>query len=382
MHSFWNKELVLRENIIEDISSSPIKELTINDYSPMPFKLPNEFEWVELDLNCENDLNDLYIFLSQHYLEEDDEIYRVNYSKELLKWSLMPPKYESTWHIGIRVSSNKKLVAFISAIPANINISNKVTKMVEINYLCINKKLRNKRLAPVLIKEISRRAARKEYFQAIYTSGKHFQKELSKMCYFHRSINVQKLVDIEFQSIKPKMTMKLMKRLYSLPNKPTINMRLMEEKDLSEVCVLFKSYISQFQVYPILNEEEFKHWFLPRNNVLYSYVVINENKITDIISFYCLPSKVVKHSSKHNEMKSAFSFYNISTKTSYKNLIENALIIANINNFDIYTCLDIMNNETIFKDLKFGKASGNLFLYLYNWQSPILKPKEVGIVLI
>jgi len=30
-------------------------------------------------------------------------------------------------------------------------------KMAEINFLCVNKKLRSKRLAPVLIKEVTRR---------------------------------------------------------------------------------------------------------------------------------------------------------------------------------------------------------------------------------
>lgn len=41
----------------------------------------------------------------------------------------------------------------------------------EINFLCIHKKLRAKRLAPVLIKEITRRCNIRGIFQAIYTAG-------------------------------------------------------------------------------------------------------------------------------------------------------------------------------------------------------------------
>ena len=43
--------------------------------------------------------------------------------------------------------------------------------MVEINFLCVHKKLRSKRMAPVLIKEITRRVNMEGIFQAVYTAG-------------------------------------------------------------------------------------------------------------------------------------------------------------------------------------------------------------------
>lgn len=43
--------------------------------------------------------------------------------------------------------------------------------MVEINFLCVHKKLRSKRVAPVLIREITRRVNQKGIFQAVYTAG-------------------------------------------------------------------------------------------------------------------------------------------------------------------------------------------------------------------
>jgi glycylpeptide N-tetradecanoyltransferase len=42
---------------------------------------------------------------------------------------------------------------------------------VEINFLCVHKKLRAKRLAPVLIREITRRVHLQSIFQATYTAG-------------------------------------------------------------------------------------------------------------------------------------------------------------------------------------------------------------------
>lgn len=43
--------------------------------------------------------------------------------------------------------------------------------MVEINFLCVHKKLRSKRVAPVLIREITRRVNMEGIFQAVYTAG-------------------------------------------------------------------------------------------------------------------------------------------------------------------------------------------------------------------
>ena len=43
--------------------------------------------------------------------------------------------------------------------------------LVEINFLCVHKRLRSKRVAPVLIKEITRRVNLEGIFQAVYTAG-------------------------------------------------------------------------------------------------------------------------------------------------------------------------------------------------------------------
>jgi glycylpeptide N-tetradecanoyltransferase len=75
------------------------------------------------------------------------------------------------WHCGVRATKTNKMVGFISAIPASIRIYNKTHHLVEINFLCVHKKLRSKRLAPVLIKEITRRVNCKGIFQAVYTAG-------------------------------------------------------------------------------------------------------------------------------------------------------------------------------------------------------------------
>lgn len=73
--------------------------------------------------------------------------------------------------------------------------------MAEINYLCVHKKLRTKRLAPVLIKEITRRVNLTGVFQAIYTAGVVIPRPISTATYYHRSLNAKKLVEVGFNSL-------------------------------------------------------------------------------------------------------------------------------------------------------------------------------------
>lgn len=48
-------------------------------------------------------------------------------------------------------------------------------------------------------------------------------------------------------------------------------------------------------MYVRFNEEDVKHFLAPREEVIYSYVVENDKKITDFVSFYNLPSSVLNN---------------------------------------------------------------------------------------
>ena len=83
----------------------------------------------------------------------------------------MVPGWHEGWHCGVRLQNGGRLLAFIAAIPATIRIYDKKLRMAEINFLCVHKKLRSKRVAPVLIREITRRVNLTGIFQATFTAG-------------------------------------------------------------------------------------------------------------------------------------------------------------------------------------------------------------------
>ena len=89
----------------------------------------------------------------------------------------------------------------------------------------------------------------------------------------------------------------------------------------------FLKYLNKFNLAPIFTEEEFIHWFVPREGIIDSFVVEQDGTITDMCSYYHLPSSIMQNP-KHKTLKAAYSFYNVSTKTPLINLINDSLIMA------------------------------------------------------
>lgn len=172
-------------------------------------------------------------------------------------------------------------------------------------------------------------------------------------------------------------------KLYKLPEAPkTPGFRPMTEKDIPQAQKLLSKYLKKFKLVPDFDEHEFKHWFLPRKGIIYSFVVADEKGvITDLVSFYALPSTVMHHP-MHKIIKAAYSFYNVSTKTPWLELMNDALVSAKNDDFDVFNALDVMENQTFLGPLKFGIGDGNLQYYLYNWRCPNMKPEELGLILL
>lgn len=277
------------------------------------------------------------------------------------------------------------MVAFITGVPAKIRARDNVVIMAEINFLCVHKKLRSKRLAPVMIKEVTRRVHLENIWQAAYTAGVVLPTPVSTCQYWHRSLNPKKLIDVGFSRLGARMTMSRTIKLYKLPDQTvTPGFRKMELHDVPAVTRLLRDYLKHFVVAPDFDENDVEHWLLPKEGVVDSYLVESpeSHEITDFCSFYTLPSSILGNQN-YSTLKAAYSYYNVSTKTPWIQLMNDALIVAKKKDFDVFNALDVMHNETFLKELKFGPGDGQLHYYLYNYRiKHVLRPSELGLVLL
>nr|GFA16453.1 glycylpeptide N-tetradecanoyltransferase 1-like [Tanacetum cinerariifolium] len=157
-------------------------------------------------------------------------------------------------------------------------------------------------------------------------------------------------------------------KLYKLPDSTvTLGFRKMELRDVPAVTRLVRTYLMQFVVAPDLDERDVEHWILPKEGVVDNFVIkIPEtHEITDFCSFYTLSSSILGHPT-HSTLKAAYSYYNFATKTPLLQLMNDALIVAKQNYFDVFNALDLMHNETFLNELKYGPGDVSYGVHALN----------------
>lgn len=389
-HEFWDAMPVPRMNDFNDLPddefNKPIEVKTLDQVQKSPYSLPTGYEWDNIDLSNDDVAKELYDLLTQNYVEDDDAMFRFDYSVDFMRWALLLPSGRPEWLICVRGGKKKKMFGCITGIPVHMTVNGTQVEMAEINFLCVHKGLRAKRLAPVLIKEITRRVNVCNIWQAIYTAGVTIPTPFTGATYWHRSLNPKKLVDVRFSHLPSGTPMARYVKFHKLPaDVSNQQMRLMTDKDVPRVTYLLNQYLAKIKIHINFNEEEVAHFLLPRKGVLYSYVVETfEDKkkmVTDFYSFYALPSTILQHMD-YDLLKVAYSWYNVSTTGRLEQGMKDLLIIAKQEDFDVFNCLDLMENESFMKNLKFGVGDGRLQYYMYNYRVKGIQPSDVGIVLV
>ena len=390
-HRFWSTQPVPQEQPADGVVPGPLRDDDASKVRPQPLGLPADFTWCTIDITHDDELSQLHDLLTAHYVEDVDALFRFAYSASFLRWALAPPGYHKNWHVGVRVKATNKLVAFISAVPLSLRILDALPKaMAEVNFLCIHKKLRDKRLAPVLIREVTRRVNLVGIFQAIYTAGVRIPSPIATVRYYHRNLNPIKLLETRFSHLPRHLSLQDYQRRYKLPEKPTLKLREMTIDDVTAVCSLLNQSLHQrCKLHPVFDELHAKHWLAPHKDVVWAWVIDNPDEnatlpITDYVSFYSLPSSVIGHP-VHSDIRAAYLYYHASTSSDPEHtqeLIRNTLIHAKRLGFDVFNALALMNNQPFMEPLKFAPGDGYLNYYLFNWKCPGLQPADVGLTML
>ncbi|KAK0925284.1 glycylpeptide N-tetradecanoyltransferase [Friedmanniomyces endolithicus] len=363
---------------------------------PDPETLLDGFEWCLVDLDNPHELQELYDLLYSHYVEDTDGSFRFNYSAKFLAWALKPPGYKKDWHIGVRTKATAesgdkpgKLVAFIAGVPATIKVRDATLHISEINFLTVHRKLRSKRLAPVLIKEVTRRCYQVGVYQALYTAGTLLPTPVTTARYFHRSLDWEHLYKTGFSHLPSGTTELRQKYKYRLDSQTSIKgLRAMKPGDLPAVKELLGKYLERFALRQEFEERELEHWLCSKESegVVWSFVVEDGGKITDFVSYYLLESTVLKSASPTNHqqtIRAAYLSYYASSAafTTPKSqaqsalqarlqiLMHNTLILAKRDAFHVFNALTTMDNPLFLKESKFEPGDGRLHYYLFNWRT-------------
>ena len=187
---------------------------------------------------------------------------------------------------------------------------------MEINFLCVHKDFRSKRITPLLMKEIKRIARLDGTTRFFWTAAallrdpnpisKAQYVTFSTSCsairilshrhsnrYYHRMLNIPVLVDVGFWSTSD-IDQAIEINRVGLPS--LVGLRPMELRDVPQVTKLFNQYMNRFEMVPVLNLAEAEHQFMMTalatedagiEKVTWSYVVEVRSHNTFLCSLRC-----------------------------------------------------------------------------------------------
>lgn len=340
MHAYWDKQPVPKVDTkpgeIEEKGKVPKKTT----------KLPEGFVWSSCSIK------EVHAFLKEHYIGNDT--FRVGYTLESLKWIID----DST---AIRKHDTRELVGYISSAPVRLRVEGDIIKTVEINLLCVHKSCRTIGLAPLLITEIKRRANMKDIWQAVYTAHTLIPTPILKSEYWHRLLDVKRLVKIGFHQ-----TNRMRDAFLDVKGPCKFTWREMTQADIPKVTRILQEYTENYIIAPVIDEEYVRRWVLP----IRSYV---DDASDNFISFYEIPYHKVDQS---DTVRQAYRFYLVG------DVYNDAFIIAKNLGYDVFNTLDVGVDTDYLTSMKFLKGNGYVHYYLFNWalRGDVL-PKDIQLIL-
>lgn len=326
MHEFWDKQ-----SWATGLSTKRVKKTEQQ-------KLPEDFEW------SSHSLESIYDFLKENYVS--DENFKLRYTMESLKWAIEIPGYQN---ICINDKHTQKLVGLISLTPFTMKLNDKEVRAVQVNFLCVHKDYRNRKLVGYLITEAKRISESKNRNQSIATIHNSIPGSILKATYWHRLINIDKLSKCGFyETNRPKS------KIFEI--RGNSQFRKMTLKDVPKVTQILKDYFKNYKIAPVVNEMWVKHWLLPRDNVVYSYL---NDETDDFFSFYSIPYDKVGTTETVNQ---AYLFYMTGDN------FNDAFLIAQNEGFDVFNTLDIVHSEDMLKKYRFLQGSGYVNYHIFDWE--------------
>lgn len=195
-HKYWDTQPLMTlkgKNPKEGLIKQYSKEELLSE----PAALPPGFEWGTFDLSNDEVCKEVADFLTQSYVESETGDFRVLYTPEKLRWSCCSPGYHPRYHVAVRNSKNKKLMATIVLIPKKCVILGKSVKVAEVNFLAVHRALREKRLAQLMIQEATRLTYLHDSQIGFYTATRSMPTPFCTSKDYFRILDPAKALDIK-----------------------------------------------------------------------------------------------------------------------------------------------------------------------------------------
>jgi len=361
--------------------------------------------------------------LLDHYVEDAECAHRVKCTLAALEWSLLGPNaVPEDLILGLRDTSGA-IVAFITATPMSLFIEGSETRVALIDYVCVHRAWRSKRLCPLLYQEVQRRCRARGIQVHVKTTGQDLPGAIASSHFFHFLMPhaLQKLMVVGFTYVPVQGPRNWEHVVQNHPQN-----RSPEESGVMLVPLTVELLESarklhqdhSMRLFPrlarVYDSVAFAHDLLPREGVVTTLVRVEGGEVTDLISFSHLET-VHQHATTEDgweqgawsgkdelefrsvltgeirserpqgelvlrSIRAAHLVYNVAETVPRQELISAALSHLEASGIDVVSALDIMGlwKESLVT-AGFGVGTGLLRYYICGLQFSDIEPEEIAI---
>lgn len=406
--SFWlNKPLELNSNVTNDYILNTDVLLSKIDNEISNSKILLDYHIVTSPDN----------FLKSHLLEFINNNYNginskftLNYSLSLFNYYITPNTLCILFYPIKKKPQNittQNMVGFICGRPETIYIKDNNTfkqyKTIDVNYLCLIKKLRNLHVSSYIINILTKECLlkfNKLINCALYTIGNQSIKSpsFSDKTFYHRPINIKNLINSNLLNFDKDVS--YLKHIFEtfdfdknfLKNyqfihltKPYLNQNQERLKYIVNEIHDKLLHVNKlnYDIFDYKSKSDITNILL--NDSFYNFIIINP-ETNEIKDYICLYNLVTKNIDNNIPCTNGY-FYIFMTleNDEYKfNIIEYISKYSYENNlFDMITVMDIMENGYL-KDKHFKILNGStkLYYYIYNIRLQEIQPFKNGLITI
>ncbi len=350
------------------INSLSGKNLTIDKLSTL---LPFDLIWNDINGNRCVSIHQVFFLLDKNYIEDCYSFLRFNYVHEFIRFAICGPQWTVFLNLGLKFNRSNRLNGYINSNFRKIIIKKKISFCSEINFLCLEKKLRKKLFVQLLIKEITRRLNFFGITHAIYTTGLPFLKSQLEANYFYFLLNNSKKLKFQENLYRER------KRFFS----NFFGLELIKKDDLKD-SINLKNVRKSFKkksIYKHFTIEDFAYWFKSTGGFKYTFT----KKISlfsvekNILSFFSLPCKVIK-TKKPLYFYDSYCYYGTNPRSEM--LLKDILVVCKKIGFDLFYILEGIYSEKTLLNLFFKKGNGKINFYFIGLKTKNLKPRKNGLI--
>jgi len=377
-HKFWKTQPIQNTTIKEKItSSSDITELNDDMFGKSELNLPENFTFYTINSDNDDDINDLHNFLYENYNQKDDDT-GLHYTKESLRWYLNNPKNFKDMFLFVKYKN--KVVGSIIGIPINISIFGIIDTVIDTSFLCVNKKIRSNSLASIMIKELLRRMYNNKVKYGYYTSPLTLPNALTKSNYYHKIINIKKMMDINFISKPDSISTRSFEKLFKINDNTITNIKKLTENIIEKCYKLYLNHYNVYKIHQVLSIEEFKYKFMPVDNVIDTYILETENDITCMVSIFYLKARLFNNPKYTDYEIAQIYHYAFSNEEVFINFLNDISVLMKQKNIDVINWIEQMSNHLFLNKLNFKQGSGELYYHFWNKKIPNITNRDIALV--